>query len=348
MLGLLKHAFALIRYFKSRLVAVAALSVVLAFIVFKATSMMQIVQIREGDKVETFYTMHDNPQDILEEYGYTTMAYDAVDFTGFNDKLGEININRAFPVRILCDGKDIEIRIVEGNVSKALELAGIALGAQDIIDPAPECVLQEGDVITITRQTVANRLEEIELPFETVKIPTSLVAPGKEKVLTEGVSGLRVDTYSCVIVDGIEQEERLISEDTVRSPQDCKILVGFPSQPVSPLNFEIPFDENGEPAEYKDVLRGQKAAGYSAPAGAKTASGRNAMVGHVAVNPNVIPYGSKLYIQSQDGKFVYGYAVAADTGTALTQGIITVDLFYASYAESALNGIKSVDIFILE
>ena len=59
------------------------------------------------------------------------------------------------------------------------------------------------------------------------------------------------------------------------------------------------------------------AVAYSARPGAGTASGRKAIPGHIAVNPNVIPYGTKLYITTPDNKVVYGYAVAADTGTAL-------------------------------
>ena len=40
----------------------------------------------------------------------------------------------------------------------------------------------------------------------------------------------------------------------------------------------------------------------------------------MAVDPDVIPYGTKLYITSTDGKFVYGYAVATDTGIAVQKG----------------------------
>ena len=45
--------------------------------------------------------------------------------------------------------------------------------------------------------------------------------------------------------------------------------------------------------------------------GGITATGAPAAVGRVAVNPNVIPYGTKLYIASPDGSIVYGYAIAS-------------------------------------
>ena len=68
----------------------------------------------------------------------------------------------------------------------------------------------------------------------------------------------------------------------------------------------------------------------------------------VAVNPKVIPYGTRLYITSPDNRYVYGYAIAADTGTALTQGIVDVDLFFDSYQGSCQWGKKMVNIYILD
>ena len=73
-----------------------------------------------------------------------------------------------------------------------------------------------------------------------------------------------------------------------------------------------------------------------------------AITGHVAVNPNEIPYGSKLYITSANNHFVYGYAIAADTGTGLLADIVDIDLFYDTYAESVLNGRGIVNIYVLE
>ena len=95
-------------------------------------------------------------------------------------------------------------------------------------------------------------------------------------------------------------------------------------------------------------MKNAVATAYSAGPGAWTASGRDAIPGHVAVDPDVIPYGTKLYIRTSDGSFLYGYAVAADTGVALNQGIIDVDLFFSTYEESCQFGKQLVDIYILE
>ena len=50
---------------------------------------------------------------------------------------------------------------------------------------------------------------------------------------------------------------------------------------------------------------------------------------------------------STDGKHVYGYAIAADTGAALMDGRIMVDLFVDSYQSACNWGIHQVNIYVL-
>ena len=70
-------------------------------------------------------------------------------------------------------------------------------------------------------------------------------------------------------------------------------------------------------------------------------------MGHVAVDPSIIPYGTRLYIIATDGT-VYGYAIAADTGTFIERGDILVDVYMASYEESCQWGLKDVNMYVLD
>ena len=113
--------------------------------------------------------------------------------------------------------------------------------------------------------------------------------------------------------------------------------------PVSPLTG--PDGTTNAPASYSKVLTG-KATGYYSKSG-KGSSGLGLGYGTVAVDPDVIPYGTLLYITSTDGSFVYGYAVATDTGIAVQDGRILVDLFYETYAESVINGAINVNVYVV-
>ena len=70
--------------------------------------------------------------------------------------------------------------------------------------------------------------------------------------------------------------------------------------------------------------------------------------GYIAVNPKVIPYGTKMYIKTADGSVIYGYAVAADTGGFVKNHPTGVDLFMSTRSACVNFGVRNVEIYILE
>jgi len=70
-----------------------------------------------------------------------------------------------------------------------------------------------------------------------------------------------------------------------------------------------------------------------------TATGTQARYGVLAVDPNVIPYGTRVYIPG------YGYAVAEDCGGAIKGN--RVDVCYETKQEARNWGVKNVTIYIL-
>lgn len=82
--------------------------------------------------------------------------------------------------------------------------------------------------------------------------------------------------------------------------------------------------------------------------GHNCATGVAPQPGYIAVNPNVIPYGTKMFIKTADGGVIYGYAVAADTGGFIKNHPTGVDLFMATRSECVSFGVRNVEIYILE
>ncbi len=281
-------------------------------------------------------------QNQLPKSQRTLLAYDG-DIDGLADKL-----DTAVTVELTVDGMRSIIEVSGNTVADALFSANIALGSYDAVSPSLNTQLTKYQDIVVTRREKMDYTTQAEIPYRTVYVYSPMVKPGSEVVEVEGQNGISQELYARMVSRGEVQEEILVSKTVIREPVNKRVLMGFKVKPVSKLDFGADFDDNGEPIGYAKVLRGQRAAGYSAPSGASTASGLPAKVGHVAVNPNVIPYGSKLYIQSPDGTFIYGYAIAADTGHALMGGKIGVDLFYDNYQDSLNNGIREVDIYVLE
>ncbi len=108
---------------------------------------------------------------------------------------------------------------------------------------------------------------------------------------------------------------------------------------------EILLDENGLPVHYTSVVKVQATA-YTYT-GNRCSTGVYPQPGYIAVNPKVIPYGTKMYIVSADGKYKYGYSVAADTGGFISKRPTNVDLFMTTQAACVAFGRRDVYIYFI-
>ena len=183
------------------------------------------------------------------------------------------------------------------------------------------------------------------IPYETEYVYTSLFYRNKSRTMTvqQGREGTNEITHRLRFVDGEVESSQVVSVVMTEAPVNTIIKAYKAGAPVSDLAG--PEVVNGVPSSYTAVYTG-RATGYSASRG-RGASGLGLGYGTVAVNPNLIPYGTKLYITSTDGKFVYGYAIATDTGGALLNGSCLVDLFYETYSEALMNGVQQVNVYVV-
>ena len=129
-----------------------------------------------------------------------------------------------------------------------------------------------------------------------------------------------------------------ISDVTVQSNTNGTISTLVP-------DIDIPLDENGLPINYTSVTKVQATA-YTYT-GNRCSTGVNPQPGYIAVNPKVIPYGTKMYIVSADGRYTYGYAVAADTGGFINSRPTNVDLFFTTEAACRAFGRRDIYIYFI-
>lgn len=264
-----------------------------------------------------------------------------------NDTL-HITITRAFNVTVKADGTEKTFAVIGGTVSDMLGMAGITLDELDLVNYAENEAVSPDMEIEVTRIKRIERSEERIHEFETEYIDNSNRAIGYEKVLTAGKQGKSVAVYNDIYVNGVLTASELVSEEYIEMPVTQVVERGTAcAVPYSKMDDPTALKlVDGIPETYTRVITGKSTA-YSAYDGAKTASGRYAVVGTVAVNPNVIPYGSELYIVSTDRKYVYGYAIAADTGSGMMEGYSMIDLYTASYGDACRWGSHTVDVFVL-
>ncbi|MEE1124685.1 MAG: ubiquitin-like domain-containing protein [Acutalibacteraceae bacterium] len=265
-------------------------------------------------------------------------------------------------VNLNADGiKDI-VKVPSGTVKEALDYLEIKLGKNDKINCKLTDNIADNMDITITRVEYKNVKTVEKIPFETIETYTDELAEGKKKIVAKGVDGEITTVTKQKLVNGKVTEEELVSTEVTKEPVSEEMIIGTKTSKkatatkatsesssdskASADNDNVIYDENGNEVVYTSVLHGSGTA-YCAEPGALTASGEEVFVGGVAVNPNIIPLGTKLYIVADDG-YVYGYATAVDTGGALMDGSALVDLFYFSYDQCIEFGRRDVSVYILE
>lgn len=306
-----------------------------------------IIKVTDGENRMTIISLFSRQDTLLEMAGVELGEDDKVLYTSYNGNYRDLTVTRKFSVPITVDGDTVSTDINRGTVRDCLAKAGVTLDEHDFTVPSLHAQIKNGDRIRVYRVVYMDNQYEETVPYKTNYKYSSLLHTRKNRTYTlqEGSNGTNLVTYRERYVDG-ELELALVSKvEVVKKPVD-RLVLAYGNVPVSPLSAPRGVTvTNGVPSGYSRVLSGVKATGYSASRG-KGASGLGLYYGSVAVNPNVIPYGTKMYIVSTDGQFIYGWAVATDTGTALLNGTVGVDLFYETFLESNLNGAKTVNVYI--
>lgn len=255
-----------------------------------------------------------------------------------------IKINRAFPVNLTYQGETKECKTAAETVADVLEDEGIVLGGGDEVTPSLDAKVNENDHIVVVDHDVQYITVQEKLPYRTVENENADLAPGERVVVQKGEEGVIEYEYAYRYEDGSEVERRLVRELKLSDPVDE--IVEYGPEDV----FELGAIPASKPSNYSHVKTFQATAYDASPAdngiwAGQTSTGMPLVYGVVAVDPRVIPYGTKMYIESADGQYVYGYAIAGDCGGAIKGN--KVDLFFPSRSDCYKFGRRNVNIYFL-
>ena len=330
----------------SRVLAFCVMAACLVFTLAVPAANLRLTYVTDSHGArQVVLTSESDPARVMSLSGIEAEEGDEVYYTAFAGSLASLNIERAFSVTIEAEGQEYPVKMVVGTVADALERAGITLEGDDYTEPALSAMVTAGSKIEVHRVEYQDKVETQAVPYDTEYVYTSLYFRNTNRATTlqHGSEGQQTVTTRERWVDGELENSVVTDVTTTVEPTDHVVKTYGAGAPVSPLTG--PDGTTNAPASYSKVLTG-KATGYYSKSG-KGSSGLGLGYGTVAVDPDVIPYGTLLYITSTDGSFVYGYAVATDTGIAVQDGRILVDLFYETYAESVINGAINVNVYVV-
>lgn len=136
---------------------------------------------------------------------------------------------------VKVDGKQLAIQIPQGtSVQGALEQAKISLSNLDRVEPPGYTVLQEGDVIQVTRVREVFSVKEVTLPFEKKTLNNETLPEGQTLLVQRGVNGIERVTYRQVFENDQEVSNIVFKNETMLEPLPEIIMVGV-QKPFTPL-----------------------------------------------------------------------------------------------------------------
>jgi len=355
----------------SRKMRVGCIAVFTAFAIAAATLLscsIHTVEIFDGETTYTVRTLNRNTAQLMAGLNLKYDKYDVVS-TDVSGSTTSIEIAYNFPVYVTCGDNTTEITFSNGTVKEAIEKAGYEIDKYDITEPSLDTVITETTYIDYIDVAYVNGSYNESIPYSTKTVYSDKTDKGVTTI-AEGEEGIKQINYTEKLVNGESVEKKITGTKVVKKPQDTVKTIGtkvkkvvkksavtkkpaavktsssVKSVSVLKPSFEIKLDKNGNPVNYKSK-RIARATAYTYT-GNNCSTGVAPKPGYIAVNPKVIPYGTKMYIKTSDGKFVYGYAVAADTGGFIRRHPTGIDLFMTSESACVSFGVKNVEIYILE
>jgi 3D (Asp-Asp-Asp) domain-containing protein len=241
---------------------------------------------------------------------------------------------QARSVTLVADGEIRKIATNAATVGELLSQEKAALRLLDRCSVPLTTPIRDGIFVQVTRVDKRQVVERVTLPFPTQRRFTPAFRAGIRQVLQPGAAGERVKTVVEVAVDGEVVRRQKIAE-AVTPPTPRVEVAGLRGLSLASRGS----------FEGRRVIE-MVATGYGPDArcngrwGSRTATGRRAGYGVVAVDPRFIPLGTRLYVEG------YGFAVAGDTGGAIKGN--RIDLGHNSYREALRVGRRRVRVLVLK
>lgn len=320
-------------------------TIAIAFVVVTAVTIMSMrktLVISIDGKEATFVTYKGTVKDVLQEKGIQVSSKDKVQ-PSLESKVSEketIKVKTAIPVEIKAGGTEVQVQTAEDTIGDMLDAEKNTLKDQGIefdkdvdeVSPSLDSKIEGNESVQLVKVETKEITDKEAINFDTIVEKDENLDSSVQKVKSEGVNGEKEITYQIIYKDGVEISRNVKSSKTILEPQNEIVVKG---------TGQVYASRGGNKITYKKKLN-CTATAYSSHS--TTATGRTPVrnesgISTIAVDPAVIPLGSKVYV---DG---YGYAIASDTGSAIKGS--RIDIYLNSSSECDNWGRRSVNVLVV-
>jgi uncharacterized protein YabE (DUF348 family) len=269
------------------------------------------ITLEDDGTTTTLHTTLTTLGQVLEEHGVSLFLGDEAS-PGLQEPIKSgmsVEIQRSVPVQIEADGRLFRTRTLAESVAGVLGQEGIALMGKDRVEPDLTSSVRPDLQISVTRVREEFDVEFEPIPFDTVWVADPEVEIDNIRLVQEGQVGLTKRRYR-IVYENDREVKRFLEDIWAAQPPITKTMAYGTKIIVRTL------DTPDGTIEYWRKMRVYTTSYTAASAGKPKTHPRYGYTrlgwfltkGIVAVDPDVIPLRTKMYIPG------YGIGRAGDTG----------------------------------
>lgn len=306
--------------------------------------------VTDGDRVVTYTTFASEPETVLEQLGlslnqndtYTTQAVEGA---------AAITVCRAQKITVHYHGQTTLVTSFGETAGELLSRLGLDVTGEDVVSHGLEEETYDGMELRVDRPEILRQVYTAAIPHPVSRCSDPTLPVGTEMVLTPGTDGEMRCTAEITYLGGQEASRQVLSETVTRQPVAEIIAVGTGSAPtvsekpiIADGRITLP---TGEVLTYtrEDTVRATAYTHTDRGCDTVTATGTRVHRGTAAVDPRFIPYGTRMFIVSSDGSYVYGIAAAEDCGGDIKGD--RMDLYLPTHAQCTAFGRRVCTVYFL-
>jgi len=308
--------------------------------------------ITDGDAVKVHTTTTTDPAQVLAEAGFS-LAEDDYYTTAESDGVSEINVQRSQQIMIMNCGSRVEAASYGETLGQLLERYGIPTTGNYVVSLPLDTQTYDGMKVEVDCIITMEQTFTEELAYKTSYCYDPTKPEGTQVVMVEGQNGQVRKRADVTYVNSAETERSVLEETVLQSAVNKVVLVGTGTEETITTNAPAIGDgvivtADGQVLTYSHSDQFKTTAYTHTDAGCNmtTATGTTVRWGTVAVDPKVIPYGTRMFIVSNDGQYIYGIATAEDCGGGVKGKHI--DLYFPTDPECWAYGVRAATVYFLD